>query len=913
MPSSSEALRAGASSRSFGPAGLAAAGELRSRVFATNACDAIPGCNIKIENFLPRLWSAVAKGYVQQFVAEQLQDGLVGGFKLGIDVDQMAGHRWLSNYPSATTSGRAGVAAAVAKRVNSGKTLELGPMGDGLARAIRSTYTSSCIFPLGAVAKALLPGQDSDQLEYRPISDHTQSGLNAATDLTGLRFALNALDEISWFLSTGHFMRVSDVADAFPILPLHPDVWQYFLFRFFGSAGSDALSCYMHLTADFGACGTPGTFHLFYVLGVVQMARAEQVLTLPMAVYVDDNMLMGADMAQVNAEMEAFQLWCRDVIGLIFKVAKDRMAAQQQLALGFIWDSVTLTRTLEDRKLQSYLELLSQYAGLPSLDLRQMQEMAGKLHRMLMTLPPGASCLATSLFELMSGLKLPWHRRRTTRRVRTDFLLVQSLLSANLGRGHYSYAHFRSAPAVWTDACKQWRYTGGGWVSACGAYDWWKYGSRASRQPIDFLEGDTVVACVEAMAHKWRGCAVQFFIDNSAFQKSGAKGRSKARRLNDLLRELFALMIKFGFVIIWTWIATESNVDADHLSRGRIEDFFRTVYETGAWTEATVPAPMPGLGRVRTLPGGRGDLAQGLAAEGRRAQAAAAAAEGEPDEGFAPEPEAVRPGVTLTELLARASAEQPGDGRRPEGRAAPMPAAVGMRGGCSTRLILFAFLLCVGCGDCMPLSALEASLSYSRASIYEGLPASLVDSMHGVMDNRLSSSSWRTVSAAVSIWFVVCALYGWDRILRTDDPRRGGKLAAFVLHMTTRTMLVFGTIEQYVWGVRVWMQSQMVVDPLMGVLFWKHDGYQGAHLGARRAAPRGAPRDGRGHHRFGGGALPARLLRGADGVLHPGALHLLLPYRVPVPQDVRGPRGVRRGGGRDGVGAVPEAAGAARR
>ena len=330
-----------------------------------------------------------------------------------------------------------------------------------------------------------------------------------------------------------------------------------------------------------------------------------------------------------------------------------------------------------------------------------------------------------------------------------------------------------------------------------------------------------MVACVEAMAHKWRGCAVQFFIDNSAFQKSGAKGRSKARRLNDLLRELFALMIKFGFVIIWTWIATESNVDADHLSRGRIEDFFRTVYETGAWTEATVPAPMPGLGRVRTLPGGRGDLAQGLAAEGRRAQAAAAAAEGEPDEGFAPEPEAVRPGVTLTELLARASAEQPGDGRRPEGRAAPMPADVGMRGGCSTRLILFAFLLCVGCGDCMPLSALEASLSYSRASIYEGLPASLVDSMHGVMDNRLSSSSWRTVSAAVSIWFVVCALYGWDRILRTDDPRRGGKLAAFVLHMTTRTMLVFGTIEQYVWGVRVWMQSQMVVDPLMGVLFWK--------------------------------------------------------------------------------------------
>ena len=152
-----------------------------------------------------------------------------------------------------------------------------------------------------------------------------------------------------------------------------------------------------------------------------------------------------------------------------------------------------------------------------------------------------------SLFELMSGLRLPWHRRRTTRRLRADFMLVHALLSANLGRGYYSYAHFRPAPPVWTDASKQSRYTGGGWVSACGAYDYFKYGSRAARHPIDFLEGDTVVACVERLASRWRGCVVTFFIDNSAFMQSGKKGRSRANRLNDLLRELFGLMIKFGF------------------------------------------------------------------------------------------------------------------------------------------------------------------------------------------------------------------------------------------------------------------------------------------------------------------------------------------------------------------------------
>ena len=104
------------------------------------------------------------------------------------------------------------------------------------------------------------------------------------------------------------------MADAFPNLPLHPDVWQSFLFRFFGSDGSDALQCYMHLTADFGTfpglsiCQTaklsgrllPTDFQssgsrvlrLVYFKGVVQILSRRgpdgqcRATTLPMAVYV---------------------------------------------------------------------------------------------------------------------------------------------------------------------------------------------------------------------------------------------------------------------------------------------------------------------------------------------------------------------------------------------------------------------------------------------------------------------------------------------------------------------------------------------------------------------------------------------------------------------------------------------------
>ena len=55
------------------------------------------------------------------------------------------------------------------------------------------------------------------------------------------------------------------------------------------------------------------------------------------------------------------------------------------------------------------------------------------------------------LFLLMARLKLPWHRRRTTREVRDNFLYCGRMLGAAMGRGYYSYANFGRAPPVWTD------------------------------------------------------------------------------------------------------------------------------------------------------------------------------------------------------------------------------------------------------------------------------------------------------------------------------------------------------------------------------------------------------------------------------------------------------------------------------
>ena len=128
------------------------------------------------------------------------------------------------------------------------------------------------------------------------------------------------------------------------------------------------------------------------------------------------------------------------------------------------------------------------------------------------------------------------------------------------------------------------------------------YSSRASRRLIDFLEGDTVVRAIEELGHLWYGCIVTFKVDNTAFQKSAQKGRSRVDRLNDLVREIFHLCIRFNCVILFEWISSEDNLLADHLSRDRELDFLAAVFAVGFWAVSVTVRRHRLAGDKRVLP-----------------------------------------------------------------------------------------------------------------------------------------------------------------------------------------------------------------------------------------------------------------------------------------------------------------------
>ena len=53
-----------------------------------------------------------------------------------------------------------------------------------------------------------------------------------------------------------------------------------------------------------------------------------------------------------------------------------------------------------------------------------------------------------------------------------------------------------------------------------------------------------------------------------------------------------------------------------------------------------------------------------------------------------------------------------------------------------------------------------------------------------------------------SHWEVVASRFGWQAVLLSDDPLRGGKLATFVVYLCEETEVSGETVTTYAWALR---------------------------------------------------------------------------------------------------------------
>ena len=728
----------------------------------------LDGYKIKHDLFKGDMWESVSTNHNSAGDAGIIQLGLDEGFSFGIDESKISGVHVRPNYASADEH-RELVDKALCKRLAAGKTLHLGRIVKGWrSRVTAAVGPSFKCFSLGAVLK-----KAEIEIAARPISDHTASGLNDAVFIAWLAYSCRSHTAFKRMFKPGFWAAISDIADAFLILPLKPSLWKYFMFRWYGQTEDTKheMHLYVHLFADFGCAGVPAIFDVFMRV-VIGMARHAKALTLPLSIHVDDTAIAGATEELVNHEQLSFADYVESV-GVYIKRAKLLMAAQSQVFIGFHWNSITRAIELPEAKLHEYLNALVDFAGQRSATRKQAESLAGKLLRGILTLPPGASCLLANLWAFTRGLNSVGARRRTTKALVADLMDVKELLEANEGKGYFAYDAFPRAPQIFSDASASRKHAAGGYVSACGRYRWQPYGVSASRKTIDYLEGDWVTTAAEDLAPLNQGCLLPFGIDNSAFQLSAKKGWSRAQRLQVLVRQLFHIAIDNRCIFEYEWLSSFENLFADLLSRnGEVE--FLAIVEASGFLVAPQEDPWahvilrrhPETGKVKRFI--------------------------EPVREV-PDTSSLEPDMSA---LNQASWEYPSN---PDTDGAP-------GGGFSRRM----------------------TVHYPPASLYEGLPESECKELDHILNSRYKDSSHRSINLMLSKWDACREQYAqthgivWDRLIRAGDPERGAKAGVFLKYLMKDTVLVWASIENILWSFSTWHEQKREVDPLISVANWNN-------------------------------------------------------------------------------------------
>ena len=332
----------------------------------------LPGCSVQVDKLLPLVQQAVVKGFVTQAACDDVFDIFSHGSTLYCDYDAL--HASLSstkvfrNYPTALGN-RRGVSKGLRKRVEASQTMCLGQFNSSDVHLLPER---SLVFPLGAVPKK---GPDGLPLEeWRPTSDHTKSTFNQWCNPPS--HSLTATDDVADMLLPGYSMAVADIHNAFALIPLSPLIWKFMFFTWYNvyDDNDNAIYLYANLFSDFGGAGTPEVFRRFFVDVLLNVARAESIISPCRLVptHVDDFSIIDKEEKVANLEMSRLQIFFGE-LGVLFKNGSFSSANKIQLMVGFIWNSTDQTRELTDARRERYICDWRRHAAAKSMTLHERQ------------------------------------------------------------------------------------------------------------------------------------------------------------------------------------------------------------------------------------------------------------------------------------------------------------------------------------------------------------------------------------------------------------------------------------------------------------------------------------------------------------------------------------------------------------
>lgn len=480
-------------------------------------------------------------------------DGVINGFKL-VDPNAAITPYHCTNYRSATVEAYAPMRDLLLSEVQQGKLCVV-------------SEKPVCIHALGAISKP--------DGSYRPITDAsrpTGMSINNYMEMTFNTFKFSTVDMVSAHLQEGWYSAVTDLAAAYRSVLIRASdrVFQGLAWNF------DGLPVY--LVDAFLAFGSRMAPHCFNRLtdAIVRYMRACGFLCWN---YLDDIIVLGPTYESCR-EAQLFLHKLLHRLGFYVSFKKVRSPNTRQLYLGIVMDSLSMTLSLPQEKLDRLYRELDFFENRTRISKKQLQKLCGVLSHCA-TVVRGGRTFSRRMIDMLSAFDNCASRYiRITEGFKQDLQWWASYATIFNGQAKILPHKGLSSTYLFCDASD----TGyGAWHGADWIFGTWAfpayvdiddshghhvgYSPDLANYPISVREMYPILVSLLRWGPVWLHNRVTIYSDNVAVVHGINKGTSENEMSMQLLRHIFWLSVCFDCHLVAVHVPGKYNITADRLSR----------------------------------------------------------------------------------------------------------------------------------------------------------------------------------------------------------------------------------------------------------------------------------------------------------------------------------------------------------
>lgn len=390
----------------------------------------------------------------------------------------------------------------------------------------------------------------------RLIHDCSRPDGSAVNDLaTKEKFQYQSIDDVLGLVTPGCYLAKVDLKNAYRSIPISQESQQVTGLSWFINGKKTYLK---DVKLPFGANLSPFIFNT--ITQSVRRMMANRGYT-KVVCYLDDFCLIADSKTECQHMVTVLVRLLRE---LGFKISWPKLEGPSTniTFLGIHIDSITMTCSIPDEKIQQIASDLAQFKQKYRASKKQLQSLVGKLNWVARVMPIGRIYLRAAI-QGITSLKAPSHKIIINAAIRSD--LDWWLDTIPILNGTQPIRDPRPVETMATDAC----VTGAGGVFE---NDWFYLNWQADCPEmaglhINFKETLAVVLAARRWAPRWANKQIIVYTDSMA-----AKGMLTNMKANDgkvslALKELATLAILYNFSITPRHVPGEGNTLPDCISR----------------------------------------------------------------------------------------------------------------------------------------------------------------------------------------------------------------------------------------------------------------------------------------------------------------------------------------------------------